>query len=148
MARAIERGGRRCRKRTTVRCDARESSVDSKRVFSNPRIFYRVLAGAIAFGWVLYVVSGGSPEASRLGMAKIVPVLLSVLAIWAAMVEEEAILWTMGVFLVLFGFGFSSRGALLVVWAGVGLLLVAAVSRNGEGSAGSALSPDRRRQIR
>lgn len=117
-------------------------------MLTNPRTFYRVMAGAMAYGWVLYVVSGGSPEASRLGLAKAVPVLLSVLAIWAAAVEEEVILWTMGVFLVLFGFGLSSRGALLIAWAGVGLLLVTAVSREAEGSTGTTLTPEQRRQIR
>ncbi len=83
----------------------------------------------MAFGWDLYVVSGGFPEAAQLGQAKIIPVLLAIIAVWAAVVEEDAILWTMGIFLVLFGIGLAGRGALTVVWSGLGLLVVTAISQ-------------------
>ena len=83
----------------------------------------------MAFGWILYAVSGGFPEADGLGIAKVVPVLLAVIAVWAAMVEEEAIVWTMGTFLVFFGIGLAGRGGLPVTWAGVGLLVVMAISK-------------------
>jgi hypothetical protein len=114
-------------------------------VLTNTRTFYRVFAGALAYGWILYVVSGGFSLSPSMRFLKIVPVILSVIAIWAAAVEEEVILWTMCVFMVLFGFGFASSGMLPVVWAGFGLLVVVAVSKETRASPGERVPPQYRR---
>jgi hypothetical protein len=108
------------------------------------RIFCRVVAGALGYGWSVYLaLQGRKFEASfslvdetvttgvesGYSLVYLIPSLLSVMAIWAAVVAEEGILWSMSISLVLFSAIFVFSGGLLLAPVAVGHLLITALSR-------------------
>jgi hypothetical protein len=121
-------------------------------LLTDVRIFSRVVAGVIGYAWSVYLATQGrallasfetpgqtmSGTAKGLGLAYLIPALLSVVAVWAAAVAEEGILWAMSIGLVIFGVAFVSEGGLLLSPVAVGHLVVVALSR----------PPDRVRNLR
>jgi hypothetical protein len=108
------------------------------------RIFCRVVAGALGYGWCVYLALQGRKVeasfsqvgetvapgvASGYSLVYLIPSLLSVMAIWAAVVAEEGILWSMSISLVLFSAIFVFSGGLLLAPVAVGHLLITALSR-------------------
>lgn len=113
-------------------------------LFTDIRIFCRVVAGVLGYGWSVYLALQGREieasfsqvgETTTTGVASgyslvyLIPSLLSIMAIWAAVVGEEGILWAMSISLVLFSAIFVSSGGLLLAPVAVGHLLITALSR-------------------
>ncbi|MEX2622918.1 MAG: hypothetical protein WD651_04270 [Acidimicrobiia bacterium] len=113
-------------------------------LFTDIRVFCRVVAGVLGYGWSVYLaLKGGELEAALsqvsetvttggaggYSLAYLIPSLLSIMAIWAAVVAEEGILWTMSISLVLFSAIFVFSGGLLLAPVAVGHLLITALSR-------------------
>jgi hypothetical protein len=107
------------------------------------RIFSRVVAGVIGYAWSVYLAIQGrallatfestgpttNGTAKGLSLAYLIPAMLSVIAVWAAVVAEEGILWSMSIGLVIFSAVFVSEGELLLAPVAVGHLVVVALSR-------------------
>jgi len=106
------------------------------------RVFGRVVAGVFGYAWSVYLAIRGRVmlssfetseptigTATGFSLAFLVPALLSVVAIWAAVVAEEGVLWTMSIGLVAFSALFFSEGGLLLAPIAGGHLLVVALSR-------------------
>lgn len=113
------------------------------RLLTDVRVFFRVVAGIFGYAWSVYLAIQGrdlqagleSSTPSTIGTARgftlafLVPALLSVIAVWAAVVAEEGILWAMSIGLVLFSAVFVSGGGLFFAPVAVAHLLVVALSR-------------------
>jgi hypothetical protein len=112
-------------------------------LLSDIRVFSRVVAGVIGYAWSVYLaiqgpelqagsVSNLPPATATEGghsLAFLIPTLLSVIAIWAAVVAEEGILWAMSIGLVLFSAAFVAGGGLFLAPVAVAHLVVVALSR-------------------
>jgi hypothetical protein len=113
------------------------------RLLTDVRVFCRVVAGVFGYAWSVYLAVQGrelqagleSSIPSTIGTARgfslafLIPALLSVIAIWAAVVAEEGILWAMSISLVVFSAVFVAGGGLFLAPVAVGHLLVVALSR-------------------
>ena len=107
------------------------------------RVFSRVVVGVLAYAWSVYLAIQGrelqagleSTNPSTIGTARgfslafFIPALLAVIAIWAAVVAEEGILWTMSIGLVLFSAVFVFGGGNFLAPVAVAHLVVVALSR-------------------
>ena len=112
-------------------------------MLKDARIFSRVVAGVIGYAWSVYLAIQGrvllatfestapptNGTAKGLSIAYLIPAMLSVIAVWAAVVAEEGILWSMSIGLVIFSTVFVSEGGLLLAPITVGHLVVVALSR-------------------
>ena len=101
------------------------------------------MAGVIAYAWSVYLAVQGRAllatfestgptadgTAKGLSVAYLIPAMLSVIAVWSAVVAEEGILWSMSSGLVIFSAVFVSEGGLLLAPVSVGHLVVVALSR-------------------
>jgi hypothetical protein len=113
------------------------------RLLTDVRVFCRVVAGVLGYAWSVYLAIQGrelqagleASNPSAIGTARgfslafLIPALVSVIAIWAAVVAEEGILWAMSIALVVFSAVFVSGGGLFLAPVAVVHLLVIALSR-------------------
>ncbi len=103
-----------------------------------------MFAGVLGYAWSVYLAIDGKAlqasfslagetlnagAASGFSLVFLIPSMFSVVAIWAAVVAEEGVLWTMSIALVAFSAFFMFSGGLLLAPVAVGHLLITALSR-------------------